>query len=157
MLLSIRRIVGQFKEQWSGQLGTDEELKTLCREAGLKWRERVLTPVRMIRLFFLQILHGNVECDALPHLSGLRFTSGAYCMARMKLPLELFQRLLVRVTQQLSCFGPLASADRWRGHRVFLLDGTGFSLPDTSPLRKHFGTPPSQKTGAAFPSHMGWR
>jgi hypothetical protein len=155
MLLSIRRIVGQFKEQWSGQLGTDEELKTLCREAGLKWRERVLTPVRMIRLFFLQILHGNVECDALPHLSGLRFTSGAYCMARMKLPLELFQRLLVRVTQQLSCFGPLASADRWRGHRVFLLDGTGFSLPDTSPLRKHFGTPPSQKTGCGFPVAYG--
>jgi hypothetical protein len=151
MFLSIRRILGQFKEQWSSQLGTDQELQTLCREAGLQWRERVLTPVRMIRLFFLQILHGNVACEALPHLSGLRFTSGAYCMARMKLPLELFQSLLARVTQQLSWFGPLANADRWRGHRVFLLDGTGFSLPDTPELRRHYGTPPSQQPGCGFP------
>jgi hypothetical protein len=151
MFLSIHRILGQFKEQWSSQLGTDEELAALCREAGLQWRERVLTPIRMIRLFFLQVLHGNVACDALPHLSGLRFTAGAYCTARKKLPLELFERLLARVTQQLSWFGPLASADRWRGHSVFLLDGTGFSLPDTPVLRRHYGYPPSQQPGCGFP------
>lgn len=155
MLASIQRLLAQFKEQWSGQLGTDQDLESLCREVGLKWRERMLTPVRMIRLFFLQILHGNVECDALPHLSGLHFTAGAYCTARMKLPLELFERLLARVTEQLSLAGPLASADRWRGHRVYLLDGTGFSLPDTPALRDHYGYPPNQQPGCGFPVAYG--
>ena len=155
MLASIQRVLAQFKEQWSCQLGTDDDLEALCREVGLKWRQRVLTPVRMIRLFFLQILHGNVECDALPHLSGLRFTAGAYCTARMKLPLKLFERLLAHVTEQLSLFGPLASADRWRGHRVYLLDGTGFSLPDTPALRDHYGYPPNQQPGCGFPVAYG--
>src|SRR5687767_224452 len=151
MLPSIRRIVGQFKEQWVRQLGTDDQLTALCKEAGLTWRQRVLTPMRIIRLFFLQILHGNISCDGLPQLSGLRFTGPAYCTARKKLPLELFQRLLGRVTEQLSLFGPLAKADRWRGHRVFLMDGTGFSLPDTPQLRGHYGYPPHKKPGCGFP------
>ena len=105
----------------------------------------------MIRLFFLQILPGNVACEALPPLSGLRFTDSAYCTARSKLPLELLQRLLARVTEQLSLLGPWAGADRWLGHRVFLLDGTGFSVPDTPALRDHFGTPPNQQPGCGFP------
>jgi hypothetical protein len=151
MLPSTRRLVAQFKEQWASQLGTDDELTKLCQQAGLKWRHRVLTPIRLIRLFFLQILYGNVACEALPQLSGLRFTGSAYCTARKKLPLELFQRLLARVTEQLSLFGPLANADRWRGHRVFLLDGTGFTLPDTPALRKHYGYPPNRKPGCGFP------
>ena len=151
MLPSIHRTVALFKEQWATQVGTDDELAKLCREAGLKWRKRVLTPLRLIRLFFLQILHGNVSCDALPQLSGLRFTGPAYCTARKKLPLKLFQRLLAWVTEQLSLCGPLANADRWRGHRVFLLDGTGFTLPDTPALRKHYGYPLNQKPGCGFP------
>jgi hypothetical protein len=155
MFSSIRGVVGEFKEQWSNQLGTDAELQQICQEAGVAWRQRVLTPIRIIRLFFLQILHGNVACEALPHLSGLRFTAGAYCMARMKLPLELFQRLLAHITQQLSGSEALAGADRWRGHRVFLLDGTGFSLPDTPALRSYYGYPPSQRPGCGFPVAYG--
>jgi Transposase DDE domain len=151
MLPSIRHVVAQFKEQWASQVGSDDELTKLCREAGIKWRERVLTPLRLIRLFFLQILHGNESCDALPQLSGLRFTGSAYCTARKKLPLELFQRLLAWVTKQLSLSGPLANADRWRGHRVLLMDGTGFALPDTPALQQHYGCPPSQKRGCRFP------
>ena len=151
MLLSLQRVVAQFKEQWASQLTTDDALVRLCQESGLIWRNRVLTPMRLIRLFFLQILHGNVACDALPKLSGLRFTGPAYCTARQKLPLELFQRLLAYVTRELLLVGPLANADRWRGHRVFLLDGTGASLPDTPALRKHYGCPPSQKSGCGFP------
>jgi Transposase DDE domain len=155
MYSSIRGVLAQFKEQWSSQLGTDDELEPLCRAVGLQWRKRVLTPLCMIRLFFLQILHGNIECDALPHLSGLRFTAGAYCTARQKLPLELFERLLARVTERLCLSGPLANADRWRGHRVFLLDGTGFSLPDTPALRQHYGYPPNQKPDCGFPVAYG--
>lgn len=155
MLPSIRRVLAQFKEQWSEGIAGDEELKQLCRAAGMEWRETLLNPLTTIRLFFLQILHGNLAIEKLPHLSGLSFVASAYCQARQRVPLEVFQRLLSRVTEQLLLFSPVASADRWHGHRVFLLDGTGCSLPDTPTLQKHYGQPTSQKRGCGFPVAYG--
>ncbi len=32
-------------------------------------------------------------------------------------------------------------AGRWLGHRLFIADGSSFSLPDTDELRQHFGQP----------------
>ena len=40
---------------------------------------------------------------------------------------------------------------RWLGHRVFLLDGSSFSMPDTAALRGHFGQPSGQADGCGFP------
>ena len=94
MLPSIRSVLTKFKVQGGAQLGTDEELQQLCRQMGLSWRERLLTPIVTLRLFFLQVLHGNVALNALPHIAGFSFTSSAYCEARQRLPLELLQRLL---------------------------------------------------------------
>jgi|SRR3990172_9534464 len=42
-------------------------------------------------------------------------------------------------------------AERWRGHRVFWLDGSGFSMPDTPELQNKFGQPSAQKSGCGFP------
>lgn len=155
MLPSIRRVLAQFKEQWSEGIASDGELAELCRAAGMQWRDTLLNPLRTIRLFFLQILHGNIAINALPSLAGLSFVASAYCQARQRVPLIVFQRLLARVTEQLLLVSPLASADRWHGHRVFLLDGTGCSLPDTPALQKHFGQPTSQKRGCGFPVSYG--
>jgi hypothetical protein len=155
MLSSIRRAVNQFKVQGAPQLGTQEELTELCRQSGLRWRERLLTPLVTLRLFFLQILHGNVAGTALPHIAGFSFANSAYCAARQRLPLELLQRLLNHVTQKWLQTSALATADRWRGHRVFLADATGFTLPDTPALQKHFGQVPNQKPGCGFPVAFG--
>jgi Transposase DDE domain len=151
MLSNLCRILEQFKVQGTQKLGTDEELTQLCRELGMTWRERLLTPIVTLRLFFLQILHGNVGADALPHLAGFSFSNSVWCMARQRLPLELLQRLLSYVTRRLLLAGPLANADRWLGHRVLIADASGFSLPDTPPLQKHFGQVPNQKPGCGFP------
>jgi len=145
----------KFKVQGGAQLGTDEELQQLCRQMGLSWRERLLTPIVTLRLFFLQVLHGNVALNALPHIAGFSFTSSAYCEARQRLPLELLQRLLRQVTQKVLEIQPLAAADRWLGHRVFLADATAFTLPDTPPLLKHFGQVPNQRPGCGFPVAFG--
>ena len=40
---------------------------------------------------------------------------------------------------------------RWLGHRVFLVDGFSFSMPDTPELQKHFGQPGNQMPGCGFP------
>jgi len=155
MLPSIRSVLEKFKIRGGPQLGTEEELKQLCREMGLSWRERLLTPIVTLRLFFLQILHGNVAFNALPHIAGFSFASSAYCEARQRLPLELLQRLLTHVTQKALQLRPLAAADCWLGHRVFITDATGFTLPDTPALQKHFGQVPNQRPGCGFPVAFG--
>lgn len=120
-----------------------------CRQAGHNWRERVLDPLTTIHLFVVQILHGNTAINHLRHLSGLAFTASAYCQARARLPLAVLQRLLQRVAQAV----PPTPADegRWRGHRVFHVDGSSFSMPDTPALQKRFGQPGGQKPGCGFP------
>jgi hypothetical protein len=39
----------------------------------------------------------------------------------------------------------------WLGHRVFLLDASSCSMPDTPALQKKFGQPGGQKKGCGFP------
>jgi hypothetical protein len=124
-------------------------IEQLCRDLGHVWRDRILTPVVTVHAFLLQVLHGNVACDHVPHLLGGQFSGEAYGQARRRLPLELFQRLLAAV------IGSLAScrdaAPRWCGHRVWLLDGSSCSMPDTPELQKAFGQPGAQKPGCGFP------
>jgi len=40
----------------------------------------------------------------------------------------------------------------WHGHRVILVDGSGFSMADTPALQKHFGQPGAQAKGCGFPT-----
>ena len=44
---------------------------------------------------------------------------------------------------------------RWRGHRLFYVDGTGVSMPDTPALAQAFGYPGSVKPGCGFPVMHG--
>jgi DDE family transposase len=122
----------------------------VCSEIGYTaWRDRVLTPVTTMQLFLLQILHGNTACRHLPHLSGLRFSAAAYCQARAKLPLRFFDLLLERFG---SAVQQSALDDgRWQGHRTFLVDGSGCSMPDTPALQDAFGQSTEQRPGCGFP------
>jgi hypothetical protein len=122
---------------------------TLCREVGYQWRPRVLDPVTTVHLLLLQILHGNTACSHLPHLAGLRFTAAAFCQARTRLPLVVWQQL-VRQTSA-ACEQTTHDEGRWRGHRTFLVDGSSFSMPDTPELQEYFGQPGGQRPGCGFP------
>lgn len=95
------------------------------------------------------MLHRNTACRHLPHLSGIRFSASAYCQARTKLPLRLFERLLERLSY--ASHGAVAKEGRWHGHRTFLVDGTGRSLPDTPALQDAFGQSSTQQPGCGFP------
>ena len=100
---------------------------------------RVLDPVTTVYLFLLQVLHGNTACQHVVHFGGWTFTASAYCQARQRLPLAVLQHLLERHRRR-ACGRP-PTAGRWRGHRVWLVDGSSFSMPDTPELRRHFGQP----------------
>jgi Transposase DDE domain len=127
-----------------------EAILTVCHEIGYTaWRDGVLTPVTTMQLFLLQILHGNTACCHLPHLSGLRFSAAASCQARARLPLRLLDLLLERFA---SAVQPCPSSEgRWRSHRTFVVDGSGWSMPDTPALQDAFGQPTEQRAGCGFP------
>jgi Transposase DDE domain len=149
MVSSITTILQRFTGEWAMLLQPDAIL-TVCREIGYTaWRDRLLTPVTTMQLFLLQILHGNTACSHLPHLSGLQFTAAAYCQARTRLPIRFFDLLLERFSSAVQpC---LASESRWHGHRLFLVDGSGCSMPDTPALQAAFGQSTEQRSGCGFP------
>ena len=149
MVASVTAVLGRFKTEWATQL-QPAAIIGACEEAGYtSWRDRVLTPVTTIQLFLLQILHGNTACSHLPHLSGLRFSASAYCQARTKLPLDLFGLLLTRLCASVQPH--VSDEGRWHGHRTFLVDGSGCSMPDTPTLQDAFGQPNVQRLGCGFP------
>ncbi len=145
---SIAEVIRQFKEGWTKQF-EDEAILAACRQAQVKWRARWLSPVYLVKLFLLQVLAGNTACDHVPRLAGDTFSGEAYCKARARLPLSVLQALLTTCTSAM--IEVVRDDGRWLGHRLWLLDGTGFSMSDTPALRAHFGQPGGQKTGCGFP------
>ena len=141
-------ILGRLRQDIAGEL-SKETIEAACRELKYSWRKRVLDPATTIYLFLLQVLHGNTACRHVVHFGQWSFTDSAYCQARKRLPLEVFH-WLVRKTAQ--TFRSATAADsRWLGHRVWLVDGSSFSMPDEPDLQGHFGQPGGQRKGCGFP------
>jgi hypothetical protein len=120
-----------------------------CKAVGYRWRRGPLNPVTTVYLFLLQVLHGNTACQHVVHFGGWTFSASAYCQARKRLPLRLWQDLLESTAARLR--RATEPQGRWRGHRVWIVDGSSFSMPDVPALRQHFGQPPSQRPGCGFP------
>ncbi len=106
-------------------------------------RLRVLTPLLTVTAVIVQALHGNTALADLGRKTGLRVTASAFCRARQRVPVELFSALAVRMAHGLlertEDVGD--SGGRWHGWRVFLLDSTSVSMPDTPANAGHFGKP----------------
>lgn len=124
-------------------------IEDICRECKLQWRDTPLKPPSAIALFIRQIAAGNVSCAEVVRLGGGGFTAAAYCTARGRLPLEVIEACSKRVYDAAVSRG--GTGDRWRGHRVWIADGSGLSMPDTPPLQKHFGQSGKQAAGCGFP------
>ena len=119
----------------------------LCRDAGHLWRDRVFNPLVTLRVFLLQILHGNTAINHLRQLSSLCFSAGSYCDARIRLPLGLLQALLQKLVD---------AADQWvrpihgSTTRIYLVDGSSFSMPNTPAIRERFGMSAGKKIGVGY-------
>jgi len=119
------------------------------------WRQRQLGPAQTIQLFILQILHGNAAINALRRLTDIPFTDSAYVQARQRLPVQIFRDLLKWICAQASAKMITKRGDDpqlFHGHRVYMLDGSSASMPDTAPLMKFFGQPTGQEPGCGFPA-----
>lgn len=146
-----RRIVGILRglKRNPARLLDRPAIAEVCRRAGHSWRATLLDPVATIHLFLIQVLHGNTAINHLPRLTRRSFTDSAYCQARIRLPLKVFQDLVRRVADSLHL--ATEQTGRWLGHRVLVVDGSAFSMPDTPELQKHFGQALGQAAGCGFP------
>ncbi len=119
------------------------------RSVGHVWRNSPLNPVVTLHWFLVQVLHGNTSLEHVSLLAGRLFTGVAYCQARARLPLSFSRGVLVHLVRSL--VDDPQGRGTWRGHRTLLIDGSGFSMPDTPELREHFGRPGNQAPGCGFP------
>jgi len=127
---------------------SNTDIEEACRQAGHRWRSRLLDPIATIHLFILQILHANTAIRHLRHLAKYPVKPAAFCKARMRLPLAVLQSLLAKTAAAAGNQEPPAD---WKGLRAFLVDGSSSITPDTPELQKAFGQPTGQKPGCGFP------
>jgi hypothetical protein len=143
---SLRRVKAHLQDVLPDRL-----IRNACRDVGHRWRDRTLDPTVTTYLLLQQVLHGNPAVGELRRQSGLDFTDSAYCQARQRLPLAALRDLQRAVAGRARAALDDDPDARWKGHRVFLLDGSSFSLPDTEELREVFGQPGGQAVGCGFP------
>jgi hypothetical protein len=147
-------------QQNTDQLLVSDRINTLARQRDHNFRRTILTPGNTLCWFVQQVAHGNVACSAVRHLAGEEFSDSAWCQARERLPMDLMQRvsrqLIDRARRDLDQTDDLGDQSyRWRGHRVYVLDGSSDSMPDTPALREHYGVSSQCRAGLGFPnSHL---
>jgi Transposase DDE domain len=127
-------------------------LRALCRELAVPFRDRLLSPLVTTHLFVRQVLEGNVPVPELRRIAKLSFADSSYCDARQRLSLGFFQRLNAAVLDRCRRSADDDPRALWHGHRVFFLDGSSFSMPDTPDLRAEFGQSGMQAEGCGFPT-----
>ena len=135
-------------------------IETCCRQAGYHWRTSFWSPSTTMLTFLLQVLDGAKTLRAavatlLTQLAAQGETQlpspdpTAYCQARRRLPMPLILRLLLHLTRRMRTL--VTPATGWQGRRVWVVDGSSASMPDTPELQQAFPQPPGQKKGCGFP------
>jgi Transposase DDE domain len=122
-------------------------------------RERRFPPTETLSMFLAQALSADRSCQmavdeaAIKRLAaGLAPGSthtGAYCRARMRLPIEMVDTLAGYVGQWVTAHAP--DAWHWRSRPVRLVDGTTVAMPDTPANQAAYPQPRSQQPGLGFP------
>ena len=160
-MASVARALDRIKQDLEPHL-SPAMIESACRDVGHVWRQRKFGPAQTVHLFVLQILHFNTAIRHLRHLAEIPVNAAAYCRARARLPLAALQELLRTSSASLrealggECGGGGGGGGggdltRWRGHRAFLVDGTGTAVPDTPQLRRVFKRPTGRAKGPGLP------
>jgi len=76
--------------------------------------------------------------------------TSAYCQARAKIPLDVMDQINAHLVDRMQAHIPQDKL--WHGRFVWLIDGTGISMPDTPANQAMWPQSKSQKPGCGFPS-----
>ena len=135
-------------------------INQLARADPIPFRDTVLTPGNTLRLFVRQVAHGNIACAAMRHLADEDFSDSAWCQARGRLPIELIEQVHREIVDDARRERDAVDSVgdevyHWHGHRIYSIDGSSDSMPDTPELRSHYGVPSGCRPGLGFPtSHL---
>lgn len=148
-MAQVSQLLARLKRDPVADLPIAAHVNQQLEDQQVQWRERLLTPLVTLRLFLIQIAHGNCAIAALRQLCGMDFAPSSYCEARTRLPLQLLQSLLEWVhdaaAQHVAAGARLA-------RRILIADGSSYSMPDTPELRAHFDLPPTSRPGVGYPT-----
>ncbi len=135
------------------------ELEQAVEQYAGGYRDRIYPPLGVLSLFMSQALSQDGACqDAVArhvsersakNMAPCSLSTGPYCKARARLPMQLVAYLQRQVGAHM--VERLPEGWRWRGRAVKLLDGTTVSMPDTLANQAAFPQYPSQKPGLGFP------
>jgi len=125
-------------------------------DEGPNSREHIYSVRRTFFGFLYQVLNPDCPCREIVRQIQSLFAllsprkvsqdTGAYCLARARLPLELLARLRCAIAAQAG-----KAEDLWKGFRVRVLDGTAVSMPDTPKNQRAYPQSAEQKPGCGFP------
>jgi hypothetical protein len=127
--------------------------------AGVCWLDRIYSPLVTLWVFLGQVLSADHSCRAaVARLIAHRLSrgqracsaeTGAYCLARKRLPEEFFSNVARQTGRTLD-----AGVDPrwlWKGRRVYAFDGSTISMPDTPENQRAYPQNVAQKPGLGFP------
>lgn len=133
----------------------DREVHAICRQLGYAWRNRQLPPEGMIRSMIYRSLSRDRSITAvladMAALTGGDYTvtDSAWCQARSRLPDTILSELDSRLARRMK--RPFGVSHTYQGRPIFLVDGTGVSMPDTPGLVEEFGYARSKQYASRFP------
>ena len=138
---------------------TEANIREVLNGHGVKFRDRVFSPVTTIWGFLSQVLNDDHSCrDAVSRIVAHRAANGkavcspntaSYCNARSRIPVSVFSTLAARTALELQTSIP--DLWKWNGRSVFIVDGSHVSMPDTPENQQAYPQPPTQAPGLGFP------
>lgn len=138
---------------------TSPELLDMVEAQLPEHRESKYPPTLVLSMFLGQTMSSDSSCQnavneanvtrLLSDLSVGSSSTGGYCIARQRLPLEMVRSLAKQTGERLSTYTPKGWL--WRGRHVKLVDGTTIVMPDTEDNQRHYPQHGSQAPGVGFP------
>jgi hypothetical protein len=138
---------------------TEAGILDALNEHGVKYRDRVFSPVTTIWGFLSQVLNDDHSCrDAVTRIIAHRAANGletcspntaSYCTARGRLLTGVLSTLAKGTAKELQAGVPRGW--KWNGRSVFIADGSHVWMPDTPENRAVYPQPVVQQPGIGFP------
>lgn len=130
-----------------------------AQAAGVRWLDRIYTPLVTLGVFLGQVLSADHSCRAavarlIAHrvARGVRPCSGAtgaYCQARERLPELFFSQTALQTGRELDAH--VKPEWLWKGRRVYAYDGSTVAMADTPANQAAYQQPAAQRPGLGFP------
>jgi len=120
-----------------------------------EYRDRLYNPIETLSMFLTQALQEDSSCQSIVNSKAINTnkrcstTTGGYCRARKRLPLDMVKNL----TKHVASISKKKTDRKWKfkGKDVYLVDGTTFIMPDTKDNQDKYPQQSSLKKGLGFP------